>query len=105
NSAVVSAPAGPSVPRDGNGHIDAAFIARIRLALEQKDGEEIKALAGGVHEADLGELISELTPDQRVGLVELLGRDFNFTALTELGEAVRVELVSQLPTDLVVEGM
>ncbi|MGY3468023.1 magnesium transporter [Bradyrhizobium sp. LM6.11] len=57
------------------------------------------------HEADLGDLIGALEPDDRVRLVELTGRDFDFSALNELDEGVREEILEELPPETVAEGV
>ena len=38
-------------------------------------------------------------PEQRRALVELLGEDFDFSALTEVDEAIRLDIVDNLPND------
>ena len=38
-------------------------------------------------------------PEQRRALVELLGKDFDFSALTEVDEAIRLDIVDNLPND------
>ena len=49
--------------------------------------------------------LEALEPEQRPALIGLLGDSFDFTALTELDEAVRVEILEELPTETVAEGV
>src|SRR6185295_7591653 len=56
-------------------------------------------------EADSGDLIEALDADHRVRLVTLMGADFDFTALTEVDDAVREEILDELPTETVAEGV
>ena len=65
----------------------------------------MRELAGDLHEADLGALIEALEPEQRPRLVELLGLHFDFTALTEVDDAVREEILDELPPKTVAEGV
>jgi magnesium transporter len=62
-------------------------------------------LLGDLHEADLGAVIEELPQDLRPRLVELMGRDFDFAALTEVDEAVREGILEELETKRIVEGV
>jgi magnesium transporter len=65
----------------------------------------LRALGGDLHEADSGDLIEALDGDHRVRLVTLMGADFDFTALTEVDDAVREEILDELPTETVAEGV
>ena len=53
----------------------------------------------------MGALLEALKPDQRPRLVELLGIDFDFTALTEVDDAVRDEILEELRPQTVAEGV
>jgi magnesium transporter len=50
-------------------------------------------------------LLVALEPEKRPRLVELLGIDFDFTALTEVEDAVRDEILEELRPQTVVEGV
>ena len=58
-----------------------------------------------MHEADTGDLIEALDPELRPRFVELMGREFDFTALTEVEETVREEILEELPSETVAEGV
>ncbi len=62
-------------------------------------------MAGDLHEADTGDLIEALDPELRPKFVELMGREFDFTALTEVEDAVREEILEELPPKTVAEGV
>jgi len=49
-----------------------------------------------LHEADLGDLIEALDPEERPRLVELTGADFDFSALNEVDDTVREEILEEL---------
>jgi magnesium transporter len=53
----------------------------------------------------MGALIEALEPEQRPRLVELLGIDFDFTALTEVDDAVRDEILDELAPQAVAKGV
>jgi magnesium transporter len=60
---------------------------------------------GDLHEADVGALIEALDPELRPRLIELMGADCDFTALTEVDDTVREEILEELPVATVAEGV
>ncbi len=80
------------LPRNKDGSIRKTFVKSVARRIETGDGAGLRALVGDLHEFDMGALIQALPPEQRQRLVELLGIDFDFTALTEVDDAVREEM-------------
>ena len=98
--------AGPaSALRDAEGAIREDFVADIANAIEERDGKRLRELAGDLHESDTGDLIEALDPDLRPKFIELLGADFDFSALTEVDDTVREEILEELPAETVAEGV
>jgi magnesium transporter len=91
--------------RDADGAIRADFVESIAAAIDAADAKKLRELVGELHEADTGDLIEALDPDHRVPLVTLMGADFDFTVLTEVDDAVREEILEELPTETVAEGV
>jgi magnesium transporter len=91
--------------RDEDGAIQAAFVARVTQAIEAVDTATLRELTEDLHESDLGALLEALDPDLRPRLVELLGIDFDFTALTEVDDKTREEILEELPSRTVAEGV
>lgn len=80
-----------------DGSIRADFLDRVDSAI---DAEDIEALADAVtplHESELGDLIETLEPESRRRMVRLLGERFDFSALTEVDEGIRLDIVDSLP--------
>ena len=73
--------------------------------VERADGPGLSALVEDLHESDLAELLTRLAPEERVEFVRLLGKDFDFTALTEVDEPVRVQVLSGLEPKAVADGL
>ena len=92
-------------PRNEDGELRRDFVQEVGHAIDADDSATLRRLTGDLHEADLGALIEALDADQRPRLVELLGDDFDFAALTEVDDRVRGEILEELPTETVVEGM
>jgi magnesium transporter len=90
---------------DAQGEVRQAFVTEVAEAIESGDGDRLKHLVAGLHEADQGDLIEALDHDLRPRLIELLGEDFDFAALTEIDDAVREDILDELKTETVIEGM
>lgn len=104
---VAETPAKPVVPpfRDAEGELERAFVERVEAAISAGQTDDLRALTVDLHEADLGALIEALPHDERPKLVELLGSDFDFTALTEVDDAVREGILEELEPETVAEGV
>jgi len=87
------------------GGISAEFVDAVAAAIEAGQAAELQALVGDLPQADLAELLVALDADQRPALVRLLGADFDFAALTELDEAIRLQILEALPREVVAEGL
>lgn len=91
--------------RDDDGRIRSEFVADITRAIHAADTAFLREIVAELHEADLGDLIGALEPEDRVQLVELTGSDFDFAALNEVDEAVREEILEELEPEEVAEGV
>ena len=91
--------------RDEEGAIRFEFIEQVRTAVEAADAETLRKLVGELHEADLGDLLEALDPEERPQLIKLMGADFDFAALAEVDDAVREEILDELPPETVAEGV
>jgi magnesium transporter len=91
--------------RGEDGAIHADFVESVADAVDAADVARLRDLVGDLHEADLGAVVEALEPEQRPRLIELLGIDFDFTALTEVDDTVREEILEELPPRTVAEGV
>lgn len=94
-----------SALRNEEGAIREDFVVGIAKAIEGHDGARLRELAGDLHESDTGDLLEALDPELRPRLIELLGADFDFSALTEVDDTVREEILEELPSETVAEGV
>jgi magnesium transporter len=81
------------------------YVARVAEAIAATDSHVLRELVGDLHEADVGALIEALDPEQRPRLVAVMGHDFDFSALTEVDDTVREEILEELPAETVAEGV
>jgi magnesium transporter len=91
--------------RDAEGNIRPEFVEKIADAVHAADAVFLREAVAELHEADLGDLIGALEPDDRVSLVELTGADFDFSALNEVDDSVREEILEELEPETVAEGV
>ncbi|MET0941082.1 MAG: magnesium transporter [Mesorhizobium sp.] len=88
-----------------DGAIRSSFLAHIGAAIADRDTLTLKHDVAGRHQSELGDLLEALHPEQRRALVDLLGLDFDFSALTEVDEAIRLEIVDNLPNDQIAQAV
>src|SRR5437868_3093776 len=91
--------------RKEDGEIRAEFVEEITRRIQAKDTQFLRAVVAELHEADLGDLIAALEPEDRVSLVEMTGTDFDFSALNEVDDAVREDILEELEPETVAEGV
>ena len=91
--------------RDEEGRLRPEFVEDIKRAIHAADRPLLCEVVAELHEADLGDLIGALEPDERVSLVEITGTDFDFSALNEVDGAVREEILEELEPETVAEGV
>lgn len=90
---------------DDDGNIAASFLAHIGAAIADRDTITLKRDVDELHQSELGDLLEALLPEQRRALVELLGRDFDFSALTEVDDAIRLDIVDNLPNEQIAQAV
>src|SRR5689334_14292680 len=83
--------------RDDADQLSTAWLERLRAALEKDDRASLEELTAPLHAADMGDVIEALSSNERLQLVTLLGDKFDFSALTEVDESVRTDLIEDLP--------
>ncbi|WP_417682478.1 magnesium transporter [Roseibium sp.] len=91
--------------RDEEGRLNPEFIVAVEAAIEAEDSPGLIELAGDLHEADTGDLLEALNEEERTAYVRLLGDAFDYTALTETDEAIRRQLLEDLPNEDIAEGL
>lgn len=91
--------------REGGTAPTAELVRAVAEALEASDAAKVRALVADVKGPDLADLIELLEPEQRVGLIQALGSDFDFEVLTEVDEKVRDQLSEALPNDVLAKAV
>jgi len=91
--------------RNEDGEIRPAFVEEITRCIKSGNAQLLREVVAELHEADLGDLIAALDAEDRVRLVELTGADFDFSALNEVDDIVREEILEELEPETVAEGV
>jgi magnesium transporter len=100
-----AAPETESEIYDEEGAVATEFLDRVEVAIENRDESYLKDTIGSLHESELGDLLEELENDQRQELVRLMGDAFDYTALTEVDEAIRMSIVDAMPNDKIAQAL
>jgi len=83
--------------RDADGVLEPRFIDSVAEAIAAVDAGALHRLVDGLHESDLGDVLQALAPEYRATLIRILGEDFDWIALTEVDEAVRHDILEEIP--------
>lgn len=88
-----------------DGAIRQDFLARITDAIDGLDADTLKSEVAVLHQSEIGDLLEALPPEARRSLVVLMGDEFDFTALTEVDEAIRLDIVEHLPNAQIAQAV
>ncbi|WP_075996217.1 magnesium transporter [Salaquimonas pukyongi] len=88
-----------------DGHLRTDFTEAVREAVAAGNREAVVGLIGPLHESELGDLLEALASEDRQGLVRLAGGEFDFTSLTEVDEAIRLDVVGSLPNAAIADAI
>jgi magnesium transporter len=91
--------------RDADDRVNLAWLERLRALLAAQDAEGVVDLIAPLHTADMGDVLEMLDHEGRLGLVRLLGDRFDYSALTEVDESIRIELMEALPNAEIARGV
>ncbi|WP_404403653.1 magnesium transporter [Pelagibacterium halotolerans] len=91
--------------RDEDGRLNPEWMSELQAALDAEDADGLIALMSPLHESETGDVIESLPHDERVKLVRLMGETFDYSALTEVDDSVRIDLMEALPNSDIAKGM
>jgi magnesium transporter len=95
----------PNALRDSEDRISPLWLERLRAYLAAGRDEDVAAVMEPLHAADTGDVLESLDHDERLALLLSLGDRFDYSALTEVDESVRVELMEALPNAEIARGV
>ncbi len=95
----------PNALRDSEDRISPLWIERLRAFLAAGRSEDVALVMAPLHAADVGDVLETLDPFERIQLVRTLGDLFDYSALTEVDESVRIELMDAIPNAAIARGV
>ena len=95
----------PNAFRDSEDRISPLWLERLRAYLAAARDDDVATVMEPLHAADVGDVLESLDPDERLHLVRLLGDRFDYSALTEVDESVRVDIMDALSNADIARGM
>jgi len=94
-----------SVFRDSEDRINPFWLERLRADLADGRADDVAAAMEPLHLADIGDVLEALDHDERLALVRLLGDRFDYSALTEVDDSIRTEIMEALPNAEIARGV
>jgi len=91
--------------RDAEDRIDPLWLERLRAFIAGHRADDVALVMEPLHAADIGDVLEHLDHDERLALVRLLGDKFDYSALTEVDESIRIELMEALPNAEIARGV
>ena len=88
-----------------DGAVRGDFLAMVGAAIADRDVLWLRRNVGNLHISELGDVLEAILAEQRSALVNLLGDDFDFAALTEVDETIRLEIVEQMPNEAIAAAL
>jgi len=88
-----------------DGSVRSDFLMHVGAAIADRDTIYLRQHVAGLHASELGDLLEAIQPEQRLALVSLLGKEFDLAALTEVDEAIRLDIVEHLPNEQIAEAI
>jgi len=91
--------------RDADGRISALWLERLRAFLEAGRNDDVALVMEPLHHSEVGDVLEQLYAAERLALVHALGEKFDFSALTEVDESIRLEIMEALPNAAIARGV
>jgi len=90
---------------DDDGYVREDFLGNLVDLIHAGDSVAVRGLVVPLHETELGAILVALKSPDRVALVRLAGDAFDLTSLTEVDEAIRLEIVDTLSNEQIAEAV
>jgi magnesium transporter len=87
------------------GSVRSDYLMHVGAAIADRDVLYLRQHVARLHASEMGDLLEAINPEQRRALVSLLGEDFDLSALTEVDEAIRLDIVEHLPNDQIAAAL
>ncbi len=88
-----------------DGSVRSDYLMHVGAAIADRDLLYLRQHVARLHASEMGDLLEAIQPDQRRALVSLLGDEFDLSALTEVDEAIRLDIVEHLPNEQIAAAL
>ena len=95
----------PNALRDSDDRISRLWLEQLRGNLQAGRADEVASALAPLHSSDVGDVLEALEHDERLHLVVLLGDKFDYSALTEVDESVRIDIMDALSNTAIARGV
>jgi magnesium transporter len=95
----------PNALRDSDDRISRLWLEQLRGNLQAGREDEVASALAPLHSSDVGDVLEALEHDERLHLVVLLGDRFDYSALTEVDESVRIDIMDALSNTEIARGV
>ena len=82
-----------------DGSVRSDYLMHVGAAIADRDLLYLRQHVARLHASEMGDVLEAIQPEQRRALVSLLGDEFDLSALTEVDEAIRLDIVEHLPNE------
>ncbi len=91
--------------RDDDDRLNRDWIDQLVDLIAVQDANEVARYIAPLHASDVGDVIEAISPADRFELINLLEDKFDYSALTEIDDSVRLELMDLLPNNDIARGV
>ena len=91
--------------RDDEDRLNRDWIDQLVDLIATDERDEVRHLISELHASDVGDVLEAISAIDRMRLIALLGEEFDYSALTEVDDAIRLELMEELPNEDIARGV
>lgn len=88
-----------------DGSVRSDYLMHVGAAIADRDVLYLRQHVARLHASEMGDLLEAINPEQRRAMVSLLGDEFDLSALTEVDEAIRLDIVEHLPNEQIAAAL
>jgi len=85
--------------------LNVSLVEAVLETVEQGSQPQLLTLLEPLHEADIADILEQISPSERISLLTLWDRDLDGGVLSELEEGVRDEVMRDLPDEVLAEAV
>ncbi len=92
-------------PAEEDYGLNVSLVEAVLETVEQGSQQQLLSLLEPLHEADIADILEQISPSEREALLTLWGREIDGEVLSELEEGIRDEVMRDLPDDVLAQAV